>query len=168
MLPGLLKALSSNRAAPVRDGLRLFEVSDVMLRDATVDVGARNERRLAALYAGPTAGFEVIHGLLDRVMMLLEVPPRPFAWETAAAAGGEAAADAGAAFGRGGLRYFVEPEGGVPTYFPGRGARVMLERAGGGAPVAVGSFGVLHPRVLANFDLAWPASVLEVNVEPFL
>ena len=28
--------------------------------------------------------------------------------------------------------------------------------------------GVLHPTVLANFDLAWPVSVVEINVEPFL
>ena len=39
------------------------------------DVGARNERRLCAVNYNKSPGFEVIHGLLDRVMQLLEVPP---------------------------------------------------------------------------------------------
>ncbi len=37
------------------------------------DVGTRNHRRLCAVYYSRTPGFEVIHGLLDRVMQLLEV-----------------------------------------------------------------------------------------------
>jgi glycine/D-amino acid oxidase-like deaminating enzyme len=59
--------------------------SDVMLLDGGADVGARNERRLALLYAGATAGLEVVHGLVDRVMQLLEIPVRPYAWEAGAA-----------------------------------------------------------------------------------
>lgn len=38
------------------------------------DVGARNERRLCAVNYNKTSGFEVIHGLLDRILQLLEVP----------------------------------------------------------------------------------------------
>lgn len=37
------------------------------------DVGARNCRRLCAVYYNKNPGFEVIHGLLDRTMQLLEV-----------------------------------------------------------------------------------------------
>lgn len=39
-----------------------------------VDVGARNERRFCAFYYAKTSGFEVIHGMLDRLMQLLKVP----------------------------------------------------------------------------------------------
>lgn len=39
------------------------------------DVGARNNRRLCAVYYNKTPGFEVIHGLLDRLMQLLDVKP---------------------------------------------------------------------------------------------
>lgn len=39
------------------------------------DVGARNNRRLCAVYYNKSPGFEVIHGLMDRVMQLLEVKP---------------------------------------------------------------------------------------------
>lgn len=48
----------------------------MVLKDAANDVGARNERRVCSVYMGPTAGFEVIHGLVDRIMQLLEVKPR--------------------------------------------------------------------------------------------
>jgi hypothetical protein len=38
------------------------------------EVGARNERHLCAVYYNKNSGFEVVHGLLDRVMQLLSVP----------------------------------------------------------------------------------------------
>jgi len=53
---------------------KVFEISDVVLKDPTKDVGARNERRLCAVNYNKTAGFETIHGLLDRVMQLLVSP----------------------------------------------------------------------------------------------
>lgn len=40
----------------------------------TVEVGARNERHVCALYYGKTPGFEIVHGLLDRLMQMLDVP----------------------------------------------------------------------------------------------
>lgn len=56
---------------------KLFEVSDVVLRDDTTEIGAYNTRRLCAVYANKSAGFEIIHGLIDRVLTLLEVPWSP-------------------------------------------------------------------------------------------
>ena len=53
--------------------MRLFEISDVVVRDDSCDTGARNCRRLVATYMGPTAGFEIIHGLVDRIMSLVQV-----------------------------------------------------------------------------------------------
>lgn len=54
--------------------LKLFEISDIVLLDPTMDVGARNKRHLCAVYYNKTGGFEIIHGLLDRIMQVLEVP----------------------------------------------------------------------------------------------
>lgn len=170
MVPGILKSLVNNKGkVSFSAGVKLFEVSDVILKDKDADVGARNERRLAALYSGMSAGFEVIHGLVDRIMTLLEVPVRPYAWEVAAAAGSGAgaASSSTAAFGRGGFRYYLEALEGVDTYFPGRGASVVLEHSSGEKTV-LGSLGVLHPKVLSNFGMDHPASVVELNIEPFL
>ncbi|XP_041126252.1 phenylalanine--tRNA ligase beta subunit-like [Polyodon spathula] len=73
LLPGLLKTVAANRKMPLP--LKLFEISDVVLKDETKDVGARNNRRLCAVYYNKSPGFEVIHGLLDRTMQLLDVKP---------------------------------------------------------------------------------------------
>ncbi|KAF4085749.1 hypothetical protein AMELA_G00098850 [Ameiurus melas] len=73
LLPGLLKTVAANRKMALP--LKLFEISDVVLKDEDKDVGARNNRRLCAVYYNKTPGFEVIHGLLDRLMQLLDVKP---------------------------------------------------------------------------------------------
>lgn len=72
ILPGLLKTLAANRKMPLP--LKLFEISDVILKDDEAEVGARNERRLCAVNCNKNAGFEVVHGILDRVMQVLEIP----------------------------------------------------------------------------------------------
>ena len=48
------------------------------------------------------------------------------------------------------------------TFFPGRQAAVF---SGGHQ---VGAFGVVHPNVLDKFDIPYPVSALELNVEPFV
>ena len=75
LLPGLLKTLASSRNMPLP--LKIFEVSDVVLNDKTAEVGARNERRLCVVSYNKTSGFEIPHGVLDRMMQVLNVP-----WKT--------------------------------------------------------------------------------------
>ena len=48
-----------------------------------------------------------------------------------------------------------------PTFFPGRHADIYVKGQ------HVGEFGVVHPNVLAKFDAPFPASALELNIEPF-
>ena len=47
------------------------------------------------------------------------------------------------------------------TYFPGRHADILLNG------IKIGGFGVLHPDVLGNFDIANPVTALELSIEPF-
>jgi len=136
LLPGLLKTLQANRKMPLP--LKLFEISDVVIKDAGAEVGARNERHMAAVFYNKSPGFEIIHGLLDRVMQLLEVP------NTGDSSGYQ-------------LR-----QGEDKTYFPGRTAEVVAYGQ------VVGSLGVIHPDVITAFDLNLPCSAIEINVEPFL
>merc|ERR1712025_135879 len=65
LLPGLMKTVEANRKMPLP--LKLFEISDVVLKDAGAEVGARNERHMAAVFYNRSPGFEIIHGLLDRM-----------------------------------------------------------------------------------------------------
>jgi phenylalanyl-tRNA synthetase beta subunit len=50
------------------------QVSDVLMLSPSHDVGARNERHLVAVYSNKESGFEVVHGMLNRVMEALGVP----------------------------------------------------------------------------------------------
>ncbi len=69
---GALKTLGANKDTPLP--VRLFEASDVILLDDSTESGARNERRLAAVICSKESGFEIIHGLLNRIMEVLDVP----------------------------------------------------------------------------------------------
>ncbi|KAL3994060.1 phenylalanine--tRNA ligase beta subunit [Acanthocheilonema viteae] len=137
LLPGLLKTLASNKDMPLP--LRLFEIQDVVLKDLSTDIGARNERRLCALYCSKTSGFEVIHGLLNRVMQLLGVK-----WT------------------KDGTGYYIAAYD-DPTYLDGRCAEII-----GPAGIFLGRVGVLHPDVITAYGLALPISVIDITIEPFL
>ena len=54
------------------------------------------------------------------------------------------------------------------TYFPGRAAEILLTSPEGGERVRIGTFGILHPEVLGAFDVGYPASCLEINLEPLM
>jgi phenylalanyl-tRNA synthetase beta chain len=54
-----------------------------------------------------------------------------------------------------------------PTFFPGRSA-IVKYRTQKGDVIQIGSFGILHPEVLANFEINYPGSAVEINLEPFL
>lgn len=69
LLPGLLKTINSNKHHSVP--MKIFEVSDVGFIDMEQERKSRNERHFAAAVMGKTSGFEQVHGLLDRVMLML-------------------------------------------------------------------------------------------------
>lgn len=71
LLPGMLKSVRENRKHTLP--LRIFEVSDVVVKDPQEERQARNVRRLGAVFCGRKAGFEVVHGLLDRLMLGLGI-----------------------------------------------------------------------------------------------
>nr|CAD7195505.1 unnamed protein product [Timema douglasi] len=138
LLPGLLKTLAANKKMPLP--LKIFEVSDVILRDISTEVGARNERRLCAVNCNKSPGFEVIHGLLDRVMTLLEIPK---------------------SVDKNIVGYYLQATD-DPAFFPQRCAEVVVNGR------VIGRMGVLHPDVITSFDLALPIACLEINVETFV
>ncbi|XP_071945670.1 phenylalanine--tRNA ligase beta subunit-like [Antedon mediterranea] len=136
LLPGILKTIASNKNMPLP--MKLFEISDVIVKDSEKDVGARNFRNFCAVNYNKLPDFEVIHGLLDRFMQLLEIP-----------------------FSQNGKGYCIRAID-DPTFFKGRCAEIVVNEK------PIGKLGVLHPEVLSKFDLSMPCSALEINIEPFL
>ncbi|CAL9082592.1 unnamed protein product [Musa acuminata var. zebrina] len=68
----LLKTLKHNIDHP--RPIKIFEVGDVVTLDGDRDVGAANNRRLAALYCNVSSGFEEILGLVERIMKVVRAP----------------------------------------------------------------------------------------------
>ncbi|KAI8390808.1 beta subunit of phenylalanyl-tRNA synthetase [Radiomyces spectabilis] len=149
LLPGVLKTVSWNKklALPIK----VFEVSDVGFKDESRERRARNERHVCATYTSKTSGFEVIHGLLDRLMTM-------FSTSLVRKDSND-------------LGYWIQ-ESDNATYFPGRSANIHLRyidpETNERKQAMIGSFGVLHPTVLANFELPYPTTALEFNLEPFV
>lgn len=142
LLPGLLKTAACNKhnSPPIK----LFEVSDVVYQAEETETGARNYRRAAALYMGQTASFDIVHGLLDQVMLKLNCIHE-------------------SKFKEGSKRraYKLEPSK-DPAFFPGFQGSIVVDN------IKVGVVGVVHPEVLGPFELHLPCSALELNLEAFL
>lgn len=134
-----MKTIYANKNLPLP--LKLFEISDVVVQDPLKDVKAKNVRKLCAVNYNKVPGFETVHGLLDRIMQLLEVPR---------STGSNSSAG-----------YYLRGAE-DPTFFPGRCAEIVAYG------MVIGHVGVLHPETLAKFDLNIPAAALEINIEPFL
>ncbi|RWS05556.1 phenylalanine--tRNA ligase beta subunit-like protein, partial [Dinothrombium tinctorium] len=135
LIPGLLKTIHSNKQMPLP--LKIFEISDIVVKDNSKEVGARNERNLCALNYNKTPGFEIIHGLLDRLMQVLNISYSTSKNETG---------------------YFIKACQ-DERFLSGRCAHVVLNGS------VIGVMGVLHPEVIGNFELNQPCAVLEISVE---
>lgn len=124
LLPGLLKTLRENRKHSLP--WRLFEVSDVARQDAEdLERCAKNERRAVASYSDREAKFEVVHGLLGRVMRVLDVPYLQGGREAASSSSSSAGKKESGHAGRDKGGYWIE-ESDDPTFMPGRAAVVKF------------------------------------------
>jgi phenylalanyl-tRNA synthetase beta chain len=148
LLPGLLKTINSNKHHSVP--MKIFEVSDVGFKDETQERKSRNERHFAAAIMGKTSGFEQVHGLMDRLMLMLrsKFTTREDGLKNAALEG-----------------YWIE-EVEDKTFLPGHAASIKINLAG--KHHTIGVFGILHPSVLHKFELPYPVSTVEFNLEVFL
>jgi len=157
LTPELLKSLRVNRGEEYPQ--RLFEMSDVVLRDDSLPEMTRNIPRIASLMAGSGVTFTEAKSTLSFIMDVLGVRYSLVEKEMPWLIPGRS--------GRILLHHNVvevdEPEGssGVPVEgVPAEG--VPAE----GVPV--GWIGEIHPQVLTNFTVEMPVSGFELNIERIL
>ncbi|PHH62538.1 hypothetical protein CDD81_6924 [Ophiocordyceps australis] len=160
LLPGLLKTIRENKGHSLP--IKIFEVGDVVFKDESEERKARNQRHFAAAWCGKTSGFELVHGLLDRVLLMLRTAFVTHDEGLVAAGSLDYQVKQNPAKSDG---YWIQ-ELNDDTFFPGHAAAVYLRL--GGKEQRIGEFGILHPTVLDKFDLRYPVSTLEVNLEVFL
>jgi len=163
LIPGLLKTIRENRSHSLP--IKIFETSDVVFKDTSRERQARNERHAAAVWCNKTAGFEIVHGMLDRAMKMLDVPK---------ISSGDSKANIG---------YYIN-ETSDPAFFPGRAATIHyrapqpksdalsgikreVEVTHLSKDIEIGTLGILHPTVLEKFEIGFPCSALEFTLEPF-
>ncbi|EGR27777.1 phenylalanyl-tRNA synthetase beta chain, putative [Ichthyophthirius multifiliis] len=139
LIPGCLKWLCNNRQNKIP--IKMFEVGDVVLQDKTQETGTRNERRMCALYTNLQSQIEIIHGLVDYIMMKLNV---------------KLLCPENSNFKR---LYKLIPAN-EDSYFRDKQAYILFN------DVKIGILGVLHPLVLQNYQWKYPVSVVEINLEP--
>ncbi|GJU10595.1 phenylalanine--tRNA ligase beta subunit, cytoplasmic [Tanacetum coccineum] len=142
LMAGILKTVAHNKDHP--KPIKIFEVGDTAVLDETKDVGARNCRQLTALYCGATSGFELIHGLVDRIM---EVTGNPFVLP-----GDSTVPNTG---------YYIE-QSKDPEFLEGRQASIIYKGK------RIGTFGIVHPQVLENFGIPDPCSLVELDIASLL
>ncbi|KAJ5074980.1 phenylalanine--tRNA ligase beta subunit [Anaeramoeba ignava] len=140
LIPGLLKTYTSSR--DVKLPIKLFEISEIVVLDEKKETGAKNIRKLAALYVDSNrSGFESIHGLLDRVMQVLGIK-----WDSTQK-------DPNAYY----LKETIHP-----SFFEKRCAQIYHGKT------EIGIIGIVHPLVLKNFSILNPCSAIEIDIEHFL
>ncbi|XP_026413485.1 phenylalanine--tRNA ligase beta subunit, cytoplasmic-like isoform X2 [Papaver somniferum] len=146
LMSGLLKTVRENNHHP--KPIKIFEMGDVVLLDDTKDVGAKNSRKVAALYCNQSSGYEEINGLVQKIMQIVDVP-----WIEDPQVGDNNG-------------YLIaaskEKETEDTAFLPGRQASIILNGK------QVGTLGIVHPKVLGNFDINFPCSYMEMDVECFL
>jgi phenylalanyl-tRNA synthetase beta chain len=143
LLPGLLKVVASNKHNPVP--IKLFEVGDVVFQ--VRGEGAVNERRLAAIFAGKTSGFELKHGVLNAIMRY---------------AGYALDEEIGAPFNRITNTYRLR-ESNYPSFLKQMQGEVVID------DVVVGVVGVVHPNVLNDYGIDFAVcSAIELDLEVIL
>ncbi|KAF8607952.1 phenylalanyl-tRNA synthetase [Ceratobasidium sp. AG-I] len=231
LLPGLLKTIRENRAHALP--IQIFETSDVTLKDDSHQRRARNVRRAGAVWCNKTAGFEVVHGILGRVMAVLEVPhvgknstsgegwwieeaedatyfpgraakifyrprkgtetkePTPLLEETtvidtAASKSADSAPlpattaskpDEPKSTATGVLASVTEKiRSALPSTTSSKPVKTGLKEGSSESTyppradgvIEIGSLGILHPSVLASFEITYPCSALEFDLAPFV
>jgi phenylalanyl-tRNA synthetase beta chain len=167
LLPGALKTLSHNKSISHKDGIKLFEISDVVTvtspeQDPNDEIGAKNHRNFIGLYSAPTSSLEIIHGLLDRIFRACQIIPTESYGLTSLSKEEYA-----------GLKRISRPDvcyelqaNVDPLYFPGMGGDVILRK--GDDVIVVGTLGVIHPEVLKKFEISYPCCVVELDLEALL
>ncbi|GMG53231.1 unnamed protein product [Ambrosiozyma monospora] len=146
LIPGILKTIKENKnhALPIK----VFESGDIVFKDDS-ERGASNQRNWCAAYAGKTSGFELVQGLLGKIMQTFRT-----SWLAEPKKGEKG--------------YWIEQDDSRKMFFPGRGARILYRAKQGEKEQEVGYIGVLHPEVVTKFDLTFAVSVVEMNAEVFL
>jgi len=134
LLGGMLRSVSANKAKQLP--LRVFEVGDVFNKDPNTDTGASNRRLVAGIYCATSSSFETIHGVVDRIMLVLRIPKTSPKDKDG----------------------YESKTSNDPAFFEGRRVDIYV------ANKKAGVMGVIHPEVLIKYDIPHPCTAFELEI----
>ncbi|KAH8583312.1 phenylalanyl-tRNA synthetase beta chain [Cryptosporidium sp. chipmunk genotype I] len=168
LIQSLLKTISSNKSLPLPQ--KIFEVGDVVILDNNTSSGSRNDKRVAIAYCNSNgSGLEEIHGFLDQLLSKLGLVAKYSLNEPNTIHPNI-------------IGMYSLCEVNDPTFLPTRSVEIIvqklelnsclksidIEKTMLNQQIVIGVMGVIHPRVLNNFSLTLPTSVLELRLEPIM
>lgn len=129
-MPGLLRTIVENKSLSLP--YKLFELGDCIILDEKTDTGSRNIRKIAAVYTDEVTENKN-KGLFSTIHGALDIVMK-----------------------KSNLYYpkdYNLRESKSPFYFPGQQFEVVLQGK------VIGSLGVVHPKVLVNFNWSHPTTM---------
>ncbi|KAJ1607099.1 phenylalanyl-tRNA synthetase beta chain [Cryptosporidium canis] len=168
LIQSLLKTMASNKSLPLPQ--KVFEVGDVVVLDNNTPSGSRNDKRVAIAYCNSSgSGLEEIHGFLDQLLNKLGLVA-------------EYSLNEPNAIHPNVVGIYSLCEVNDPTFLPTRSVQIVVqkleldgclesidfERTSLNKKAVIGIMGVINPRVLNNFSLTLPTSILELRLEPII
>ncbi|OII73764.1 phenylalanyl-tRNA synthetase beta subunit [Cryptosporidium ubiquitum] len=168
LIQSLLKTMASNKSLPLPQ--KVFEVGDVVILDDNTPSGARNDKRVAIAYCNSNgSGLEEIHGFLDQLLSKLGLVAKY-------------SLDEPNAIHPNIIGMYSLCEVNDPTFLPTRSVQINIqkvvlkdcfksidiEKTMLNKQIVIGIMGVIHPKVLSNFSLTLPTSMLELRLEPIM
>ena len=137
LIPGLLKTIEANKANQLP--YKIFEINDVVVVDKSKDVEACNKRKLCFAYSNTFSGFEILQGMLDKLMIKI-----------------------GLKFNNDNdvmKSYTIKPSC-DKIFFEDRQAEIYIQNG-----IKIGIFGIVNPIVLKNFGIKNPVSICEIYLQ---
>lgn len=136
LVPGLLKSIEANKANQLP--YKIFEISDCCQIDDSNEVGAINRRKLCFAYCNTFSGFEILQGMVDKLMKKIGLEFN--------------VADK--------TKTYTIKRSEYPQYFEDRQADLLILDG-----INIGSFGIVHPKILKNFGIKNPVSICEIDIQ---
>lgn len=137
LIPGILKCINSNKSNQLP--FKIFEVSDVVVMDKDNEVGAANRRKLCFAYTNTVSSMEIVQGMVDLLMKKIGLV---FKEEKDIK-----------------KRYIIQPSK-DPTFFDDRQAEIIIQDN-----IKIGIYGIIHPKILKNFNIAYPVTLCEIDLQ---
>jgi phenylalanyl-tRNA synthetase beta chain len=136
LIPGLLKSIEANKINQLP--YKIFEISDCCEICDNNEIGACNKRKLCFAYTNTVSGFEVLQGMVDKLMKKIGLEFNS----------------------KDKTKSYTIKKSEYSMFFDDRQADLFIFN-----DIKIGAFGVVHPKIIKNFGIKNPVSICEIDIQ---